>query len=111
MAQLSVEGRNVIPRDFRRHYRVATRAEGIYVWDDQGKRYIDGSAGSAAVVNIGHGVHQVAQAMAEQALSLAYAPMHMFTHRPVMELSAMIAELAPGSLNRVWYVSGGSEAT
>ena len=111
MAQLITEGRNVIPRDFRRRYRVAKRAEGIYVWDEDGNRYIDGSAGSAAVVNIGHGVAEIASVMAEQALSLAFAPMHMFTHRPVIELSEMIAELTPGSLNRVWYVSGGSEAT
>src|SRR4051794_27720386 len=103
--------RNAIPRDFRRQYLVADRAEGIYVWDENGKRYIDGSAGSSAVVSIGHGVAEIAEAMAAQARKLAYAPMHMFTHRPILELSEAIAQLAPGSLNRIWLVSGGSEAT
>ncbi len=111
MARTSVEGRQVIPRDFQRRYLVAERAEGVYVWDEEGKRYLDGSAGSSAVVSIGHGVAEIASVMAEQALSLAYAPMHMFTHRPIWALAEAIAEMAPGSLNCTWFVSGGSEAT
>jgi adenosylmethionine-8-amino-7-oxononanoate aminotransferase len=111
MAQVGVEGRHVLVRDFRRSYVVADHAEGVYVWDEDGKRYLDGSAGSSAVVSIGHGVDEIADVMAEQAKRLAYAPMHMFTHRPIIELADLIAELAPGSLNKVWFVSGGSEAT
>ncbi len=111
MARVQIDSRHVIPRDFRRQYLVAARAEGVYVWDEDGKRYLDGSAGSSAVVSIGHGVPEIAAVMAEQARTLAYAPMHLFTHRPIMELAALLAELAPGSLNKVWFVSGGSEAT
>src|SRR5438067_9354608 len=111
MALVGVEGRHVLVRDFRRRYIVADHAEGVYVWDEDGKRYLDGSAGSSAVVSIGHGVAEIADVMAEQAKRLAYAPMHMFTHRPIIELADLIAELAPGSLNKVWFVSGGSEAT
>ena len=48
------EGQHVIVRDFTRHYRLAARAEGIYIWDEEGRRYIDGSGGSSAVVSIGH---------------------------------------------------------
>jgi adenosylmethionine-8-amino-7-oxononanoate aminotransferase len=107
----SADGKHVIVRDFSRRYRLAERGEGVYVWDDAGNRYLDSSAGSSAVVAIGHGVAEVAEAMAEQARTLAFAPMHMFTHRPIIELTDLLAELAPGTLNKVWLVSGGSEAT
>jgi adenosylmethionine-8-amino-7-oxononanoate aminotransferase len=107
----SGEGGHVIVRDFARHYLLAERGHGVYIWDDQGRRYLDGSGGSSAVVSIGHGVSEVAEAMAEQARTLAFAPMHMFTHRPVIQLAEEVAALAPGSLNKVWFVSGGSEAT
>jgi adenosylmethionine-8-amino-7-oxononanoate aminotransferase len=105
------EGEHVLVRDFSRRYRMAERGEGIYVWDVEGNRYIDGSAGTSAVVSIGHGVAEIADAMAEQARRLAFAPMHMFTHRPIIELADLLAEIAPGTLNKVWLVSGGSEAT
>jgi adenosylmethionine-8-amino-7-oxononanoate aminotransferase len=105
------EGEHVLVRDFSRRYRMAERGEGVYVWDVDGNRYIDGSAGTSAVVSIGHGVAEIADAMAEQARRLAFAPMHMFTHRPIVELADLLAEIAPGSLNKVWLVSGGSEAT
>ena len=111
MPRESAEGKHVIVRDFARRYRLAVRAEGVYVWDDEGNRYLDGSAGSSSVVNIGHGVAEVAEAMAEQARTLAYAPMHLFTHRPVIELTDLLAEISPGTLNKAWLVSGGSEAT
>ena len=107
----AVDARNVLVRDFDRSYRLAERAEGIYVWDDTGKRYIDGAGGVSAVVSIGHGVPEIAEVMAKQARKLAYAPMHMFLHQPVIELSELVAGLTPGSLNQVWLVSGGSEAT
>jgi adenosylmethionine-8-amino-7-oxononanoate aminotransferase len=105
------EGEHVLVRDFSRRYRLAERGEGVYIWDVDGNRYIDGSAGTSAVVSIGHGVAEIADAMAEQARTLAFAPMHMFTHRPIVELADLLAELAPGTLNKVWLVSGGSEAT
>ncbi|MEI7761288.1 MAG: aminotransferase class III-fold pyridoxal phosphate-dependent enzyme [Thermoleophilia bacterium] len=105
------DGEHVIVRDFGRHYLRADYGEGIYVFDVDGKRYIDGSAGMSAVVNIGHGVGEIADALAKQARRLAFAPMHMFTHEPIIELTDRLAALAPGSLDKVWLVSGGSEAT
>ncbi len=111
MLRENAEGKHVIARDFSRQYRLAERAEGVYVWDEHGNRYLDGSAGSSSVVNIGHGVAEVAEAMAEQARTLAFAPMHMFTHRPIIELTDLLAEISPGTLNKAWLVSGGSEAT
>ena len=87
------------------------RAEGIYLYDSNGKRYIDGSGGSAAVTSIGHGVQEVIDAAVEQMKKVSYVPMHLMAHRPLLELADTIAEITPGSLNKVWFVSGGSEAT
>ncbi len=111
MLRETAEGKHVLVRDFSRRYLMADRGEGIYIWDDEGNRYIDGSAGSSAVVSIGHGVAEVAEAMAAQARKLAFAPMHMFTHQPIIDLTDVLAEIAPGTLNKVWLISGGSEAT
>lgn len=91
-------------RDFARRYLLAERAEGVYIYDDEGRRYLDASAGSSAVVSIGHGVKEIADAMAAQAATLAYVSGHVFTHRPVQELAALLAEIAPGDLDRVGFV-------
>lgn len=104
-------GGSVLYRDLKRVYPIIARAEGIYLYDESGKRYIDGSGGSSAVTSIGHAVPEVVRAMAEQAARVAFVPMHLFTHRPAIELADLIASLAPGTLNRVWFASGGSEAT
>lgn len=103
---------NVIHRDLNKAYPTIVRGEGIYLFDADGKRYIDGSGGSAAVTAIGHGVREVVDAIAEQAATLAYAPTHAFTTGPVEECARIIVEeFAPVGLDRVWFVSGGSEAT
>ncbi|MBI3979789.1 MAG: aspartate aminotransferase family protein [Chloroflexi bacterium] len=86
------------------------RGEGIYLWDDRGRRYIDGSGGQSAATAIGHGVREVAEAMAAQALRVAEVPKHYFTNPAQEELARMVADRAPGDLKRVWFVSGGSEA-
>ncbi len=102
----------VIHRDLRRTYPLLVRGEGIYLYDDEGKRYIDGSGGSAAVTSIGHGVAEVAEAIAAQARSLAYAPTHAFTTEAIETCARLIVEeFAPPGFERVWFVSGGSEAT
>src|SRR5215217_8673874 len=68
----------VIHRDLNRTYSTLVRGEGIYLYDDEGNRYIDASGGSAAVTAIGHGVPEVVNALADQAARLAYAPTHAF---------------------------------
>jgi adenosylmethionine-8-amino-7-oxononanoate aminotransferase len=103
---------NVIYRDLHKTYPTIVRGEGIYVYDDAGNRFIDGSGGSAAVTAIGHGVAEVVAAMTEQAQTLAYAPTHAFTTDAIEECARLIVEeFAPPGLERVWFVSGGSEAT
>ncbi|MBC8224183.1 aspartate aminotransferase family protein [Candidatus Bathyarchaeota archaeon] len=87
-----------------------TRGEGVYVWDEEGNRYIDGSAGPVCV-NIGHGVKEVADAVARQMAEISYAHSSHFTTGTVLEFAERLAKFAPPSLNRVYVCSGGSEAT
>ena len=58
---------HAVHRDWDREFPIIERAEGVYLYDHTGKRYIDGSGGSSVVTTIGHGVLEVSQAMAEQA--------------------------------------------
>ncbi|WP_030486804.1 aspartate aminotransferase family protein [Micromonospora chokoriensis] len=85
------------------------RGEGAYVWDAQGRRYLDGLAG-LFVVNAGHGRAELAEAAAKQAGELAYFPLWSYAHPKAIELAEKIAALTPGDLNRVFFTTGGSEA-
>src|ERR671913_88023 len=106
------ERTRVIHRDLNRTYPTLVRGEGIYLYDAEGNRYIDASGGSAAVTAIGHGVPEVVNALAEQAARLAYAPTHAFTTEAVERCARIIIEeFAPDGFGKVWFVSGGSEAT
>lgn len=88
---------------------VVDRAEGIYMWDNQGRRYIDGASG-AVNVNIGHGNRLVAEAMVRQMENVSFAyPIH-FENKPANDLARTLAERLPNALNRIYFVSGGSEA-
>lgn len=86
------------------------RAEGIYLWDTEGKRYIDASSGPV-VSNIGHGNERVVRAMTEQARKVAYASRALFENEPNIELADLVTSLAGPGLERAFFVSGGSEAT
>ncbi|MBV9805523.1 MAG: aspartate aminotransferase family protein [Solirubrobacterales bacterium] len=88
---------------------VIVRGEGCYVWDEHGKRYLDGLS-ALFCVNIGHGRADIAQAGADQAKDLGFFTNWSYAHPPAIELAARIASLAPGDLNRVFFTSGGSEA-
>ena len=93
-------------------YPVAVRAEGVWVEDSTGRRYLDACSG-AVVCSIGHGVKEVADVMGAQARRLAFAHSSQFVTEETMELSRRIAALAPGDMKktgRVYLVSGGSEA-
>ena len=77
---------------------VIERAEGVCVWTERGKKLIDGFAG-LAVVNVGHGRREIAEAIAEQTVRLAYYPTtRQFSNRPAAELAAKLASLTPGDL-------------
>jgi adenosylmethionine-8-amino-7-oxononanoate aminotransferase len=85
------------------------RGEGAYIWDDRGRRYLDGLAG-LFVVNAGHGRTELAEAAAKQAAELAFFPLWSYAHPTAVELAERVAELAPGDLNQVFFTTGGSEA-
>jgi adenosylmethionine-8-amino-7-oxononanoate aminotransferase len=89
--------------------QVIVRGEGQYVYDQNGKRYLDGLAG-LFVSQIGHGRTEVAEAGARQASELAYFPLWSYAHPQAIELADRLAAMAPGQLNRVFFTSSGSEA-
>jgi adenosylmethionine-8-amino-7-oxononanoate aminotransferase len=89
--------------------QVIVRGEGQYVYDQNGKRYLDGLAG-LFVSQIGHGRTEVAEAGARQAAELAYFPLWSYAHPQAIELADRLAAMAPGDLNRVFFTSSGSEA-
>ncbi|RMF87675.1 MAG: aspartate aminotransferase family protein [Nitrospinota bacterium] len=101
----------IFARDLYRDYPVITRGEGVYIYDQQGKRYLDASGGSNASVPIGHGVPEVIEAMVAQAQKITFVPMHYFLSEPVQQFAEAVAAITPPGLNKVWFVSGGSEAT
>jgi adenosylmethionine-8-amino-7-oxononanoate aminotransferase len=88
---------------------IIVRGEGCYVYDEHGKRYLDGLS-SLFCVNIGHGRADIVQAGADQAAELGFFTNWSYAHPRAIELAARIASLAPGDLNRVFFTSGGSEA-
>ncbi len=102
-----------MPHVFPRHTKVqpplAARAEGVYIYDTNGKPYFDGSGG-AAVSCLGHGDADVIKAIQQQAETLAYAHTSFFTSEAAETLADKLAAAAPGDIERVYLVSGGSEA-
>lgn len=95
--------------DPTRAYPQLVRGEGVYVYDNQGKQYLDAIAG-IGVVNIGYGRKRVAEALAAQALRLSYVAPNIFGNEPADRLARQIARLLPGDLKSIHFTSGGSEA-
>jgi adenosylmethionine-8-amino-7-oxononanoate aminotransferase len=110
MSELLFPASPVFYRVLDRTFSRVVRGEGIYLYDEKGKAYID-ACGGALVVNIGHGREEVAAAMAEQAGRVAYAHGSMFTTEAIEELSSALVELLPGKLDKIYLVPGGTEAT
>jgi adenosylmethionine-8-amino-7-oxononanoate aminotransferase len=99
--RMSAYGKSDVP--------VIVRGEGAYVYDDKGKRYLDGLAG-LFVSMVGHGRTEIAAAAAKQASELAYFPLWSYAHPSAIKLADRLAGLAPGDLNRVFFTTSGSEA-
>ncbi|WP_206314526.1 aspartate aminotransferase family protein [Streptomyces coryli] len=85
------------------------RGEGAYIYDDTGKRYLDGLSG-LFVVNAGHGRAELAETAAKQAQQLAYFPIWSYAHPSAIDLAERLAGYAPGDLNKVFFTTGGGEA-
>ena len=107
MATTSSKGA-LLHQDPNYAFPVLERGEGIYLYDEEGRRYIDGAAG-AGNVTLGHGRQRIAAAMAEQAELLGYCFSAHFSNRVAIEFAERLALLAPGDLNHAYFVSGGSE--
>jgi adenosylmethionine-8-amino-7-oxononanoate aminotransferase len=91
------------------HVPVIVRGEGAYVWDEAGRRYLDGLAG-LFTVQVGHGRQELADAAAKQARELAFFPLWSYAHPRAVELAERLAANTPGDLNRVFFTTGGGEA-
>ena len=92
---------------------IADRGDGIYLWDVDGKRYIDGASGSSVVVNLGHGVKSIRDAMYAQMEKVSFAAPHVFANEPLLRLGTIVAERAPGTLKnncRTWFTCTGTDA-
>ena len=100
---------HVFPRHCHAQNPVAVAGDGCFLIDANGKRYFDGSGG-AAVSCLGHSNERVTQAIKDQLDTVAFAHTGFFTSEPAEQLADLLIEHAPGDLDRVYFVSGGSEA-
>ena len=100
---------HIFPRNSKALPPMVATGEGCYLIDQNGKRYLDGSGG-AAVSCLGHSDQSVREAVKAQMDRLAFAHTGFFTSEPAEQLADMLIEQAPEGIDRVYYVSGGSEA-
>ena len=100
---------HVFHRDPRLKYPVAVRGEGAYLYDRDGGRYLDASGG-AAVSCLGHSDAAVVKAIHQQLAKLPFAHTSFFTNEPMEALADALIARAPKSFDKVYFVSGGSEA-
>lgn len=104
-----MKSRHVFPRNCAADLPVAVSGDGVYLIAQDGTRVLD-ACGGAAVSCLGHSNERVIAAIQKQVGKLAYAHTSFFTSEPAEELAEFLAGRAPGDLNRVYFVSGGSEA-
>lgn len=88
---------------------VIVRGDGPYLWDTEGRRYLDGLAGLFAV-QVGHGRGELAEAAARQSTTLGYFPLWGYAHPPAVELAERLANDSPGDLNKVFLTVSGGES-
>ncbi|PBC51567.1 aspartate aminotransferase family protein [Rhodococcus sp. ACPA1] len=98
----------VFHRDLKNQWPSVDRTYGEYIWDTEGNKYLDATAGGSVVVNVGYSVPRVLAAMQEQAALACFSA--AFTSQPQEELGFQVAHFAPGDLDYVRFTSGGSEA-
>src|ERR687892_1130396 len=95
--------------DARHEVPIIVRGEGAYVFDEHGKRYLDGLS-ALFCVNAGHGRAELGDAAAAQVRELDFYITWSYAHPRAIELATRLASVAPGDLNRTFFTSGGSEA-
>ena len=101
---------NVFYRNQNWHYPKIEYGKGIYLYDNKGNEYIDGCSGSA-VANIGHGNSEVAEYTKKHMEKIAFTHLSRWTTTSIEKAAKKVADWAPGDLNHVYFLSGGSEGT
>jgi beta-alanine--pyruvate transaminase len=96
-------------RDFKADPRLLVRAEGVYYWNHNGDRIIDGSSGLFCCA-LGHGRKEIAEAVYKQLLEMEYSPPFNMGHPASFEVARRVADLTPDEINHVFFVNSGSEA-
>lgn len=99
----------VFYRTLNRSLPRIVRGEGCWLYDESGKRYLD-ACGGAFAANLGHGVREIGEAMAEQAGRIAYVNGTAFTNDAAEELAEELAGLSPRGLGKSYFLTSGSEA-
>lgn len=89
---------------------VIMKGEGVWVFDQEGKRYLDLEAGMTRPVHVGYGRKELAQAAYEQMVKLCYFTPMEYANDPALKLAEMLSEISPGEINQFFFVSSGSEA-
>jgi adenosylmethionine-8-amino-7-oxononanoate aminotransferase len=107
---LWMQGERAVDLQANDGYHIVVRGEGCYIYDIDGTRLIDGNS-SGFAKSIGHGRREIAEAVGAQLVQLSHTP-NSFGHVtvPGIQLARKLAELAPGSLDRTFFTTGGSEA-
>lgn len=109
MSIFSLSKSSVLKPNMSKSYPIVEYGEGVYIYDQENKKYLDGCSG-AIVANIGHGVKEIAQIAYEQISKIAFTYRTQFTNSPLEELGDKITKLSP-NLNHIFFSNSGSEAT
>ncbi len=100
---------HVLLRNLAKTYPIIARGDGVYLFDDAGKRYFDASGG-ALVNSVGHGNKEIAAKVGAQLAEVAYVNGMQFTSAPTEALASKLCARAPKGLDRAFFLSSGSEA-
>ena len=110
MTQKHVINSQLICADYKQEYPMLERGEGIYLYDTDGKEYIDACGCTAVVTTLGHGNEEVALALYEQTKKLSVHPTHLFYNQELEAYLKNLCDFAPIGFNHAWTISGGTEA-
>jgi 4-aminobutyrate aminotransferase len=110
VAEVALDPQTLVPRVVGRYTPVfVDHAEGIYVWDRNGQRYMDFTSG-IAVVNAGHCHPRVVEAIRNQAGKIIHAQQNILLHEPMLDAAAELTATLPSTLNQVFWANSGAEA-
>jgi len=99
----------VFYRNYKWTYPKIVRGKGVYLYEDNGKEYLDACSGAVSA-NLGHGNEEIAEVLFNQAKTLAFTHLSMFTTNPIIELAQKVIDFSGNKYAGVYFVSGGSEA-